>query len=37
VTFELEWKASVVSLGPRLETHFFQCKACDHIHTIEKK
>jgi hypothetical protein len=34
---ELEWKASVGSLGTRLETHFFQCKACDHIHTIKKK
>jgi hypothetical protein len=34
---ELEWKASVGGLGTRLETHFFQCKACDHIHTIKKK
>ena len=34
---ELEWKASVGTFEKGLETHFFQCKGCDHIHTVEKK
>ena len=34
---ELGWKASVSSVGNGLETHFFQCDGCDHIHTVEKK
>jgi transcription elongation factor Elf1 len=34
---ELEWNTSISSLGKRLETHFFLCSGCDHIHTVEKK
>jgi len=34
---KLEWKASVERLEQGLETHFFECNACGHIHTVEKK
>jgi transcription elongation factor Elf1 len=34
---KLEWKASVGSLEKGREIHIFQCKGCDHIHTVEKK
>jgi hypothetical protein len=32
---ELELKATIDRPGERLETHFFQCKACGHIHAVE--
>jgi len=34
---KLEWKASVGGLKKGSEIQFFQCKGCDHIHTLEKK
>jgi uncharacterized Zn finger protein len=34
---KLEWKAGVEGLEQGLETHFFECNACGHIHTVEKK
>ena len=32
---ELEYKASVASIRVGSEIHFFTCKGCDHIHSIE--
>jgi hypothetical protein len=34
---ELEWKASIGGLETPEKTHFFQCKGCNHVHTVEKK
>ncbi len=34
---EMDWKASVGSLEEVPETHFFECRACGHIHTLEKE
>ena len=33
---ELEFKASVGRLRKGSETYFFECKDCDHIHTIDE-
>jgi hypothetical protein len=33
---ELQFKANVGSLGKDAETYFFQCKDCDHIHTVDE-
>ena len=32
---ELELKANVSSLGKGSKIYFFQCKDCDHIHTVD--
>jgi hypothetical protein len=34
---EMDWKASVGSLEEVPETHFFECRGCGHIHTLEKE
>jgi len=33
---ELQFKANVGSLGKDSETYFFQCKDCDHFHTVDE-
>jgi DNA-directed RNA polymerase subunit M/transcription elongation factor TFIIS len=32
---EMEWKAKVGGIEKGPETHFFQCKGCDYIRTLE--
>jgi len=32
----LEFKANVSSLGQGSEICFFECKDCDHIHTVDE-